>query len=130
MTTINVSIQERPVPRSVVIRFTGHITRDGYASGLPETIFAFLITQDCDMTTINKLIEDQVAAFVRSQGMFVQREQGKILDLRMSVLDGMLVPFHNIAYIDVELVNMAGELLVADENGVERLLDGSEPLKQ
>lgn len=129
MTEIEVSVREPRKPSTIVLRFNGHITWGGQTNGLPPTIFAFLITQDLDMATITKLIEEQSGAFIRSQAMYVQRDQGQIIDIRFKPQDRMLVPFHNIAFITVDLVNMAGELSEADEEGVERLPDGSEPLK-
>ncbi len=130
MTAIEVQVKESPKPQQVVVRFNGHISWKGQADGLPPTIFAFLIAQDCDMPIIAKLIEDQSGAFIRSQAMYVQREQGKIIDLRIKPQDRMVVPFHNIAFMTVDLINIAGELSEPDENGVERLSNGQEPVKQ
>lgn len=113
-----------------VIRFNGHINWAGRASGLPEVIYAFLIVTDANEAFINKLIEDQTASFIRSQAMYVQREQGKPIDLRIKAQDRLLVPFHNIAYINVDVTALTGELSSADEHGVERLENGEEPIKQ
>jgi hypothetical protein len=129
MTNIQVQVSEGPKPKQVVIRFNGHITWAGQSNGLPETIYAFLIVQDAEMVIVNKLIEDQSVAFVRSQAMYVQKEQGKIIDLRIHATERMLVPFHNISCITVDLINMDGLFSEPDEEGVERLPDGSEPLK-
>lgn len=129
MTNIQVQVNE-PKPKQVVIRFNGNITWIGLSNGLPETIYAFLIVQDAEMAVVNKLIEDQTAAFIRSQAMYVQREQGKIIDLRFHAHERMVVPFHNISCITVDLINMDGVVSEPDADGVERLPDGSEPTKQ
>lgn len=113
-----------------VIRFSGHINWQGRSSGLPETIYAFLILEDATADFISKMVEDQTAAFVRSQSMYVQREQGKMIDLRVTPQDRMLVPFHNIAFISVDVQPLIGELSAADHEGVERLSNGEEPVKQ
>jgi hypothetical protein len=42
----------------------------------------------------------------------------------------MGVPFHNIAYIDVDVLPITGELTRADEEGMEHLSNGEEPVKQ
>ena|SRR5713226_150509 len=113
-----------------VIRFNGHITWEGRSNGLPEVIYAFIITEGADATFITKVIEDQSRAFIVSQAMYVQREQGKIIDIRQTPQDRTLVPFHNIAFIDVSVFPMTGELSTPDEAGVERLTNGKEPVKQ
>ncbi len=113
-----------------VIRFNGHITWEGRSNGLPEVIYAFIITEDANPGFINKAIEDQSRAFIASQAMYVQREQGKIIDLRQTPQDRMLVPFHNIVFIDASVFPMTGELSAPDEKGVERLKNGEEPVKQ
>lgn len=129
MTSIQVQVNEGPKPKQMVIRFNGHITWEGQSNGLPETICAFLIVQDAEMGMVNKLIEEQQGAFIRSQAMYVQREQGKIIDLRFHAHERMLVPFHSIAIMTVDLINMDGTVSEPDADGVERLPDGSEPLK-
>lgn len=129
MTSIQVQVNEGAKPKQMVIRFNGHITWAGRANGLPEIIYAFLIVQDAKMEMVNELIENQQGAFIRSQAMYVQREQGKIIDLRFHAHERMVVPFHNIALMTVDLINMDGTVSEPDENGVERLSDGSKPLK-
>ncbi len=126
----SIQVHEEAKPKQMVIRFNGHITWAGRANGLPDTIYAFLIVQDVELGMVNKLIEEQQGAFIRSQAMYVQREQGKIIDLRFHAHERMLVPFHNIALMTVDLINMDGTVSEPDENGVERLPDGSEPTKQ
>lgn len=129
-TTIQVNVNETPKPNHTVIRFNGHITARGRGDGLPHTIFAFVIVQNADMNLINKVVEDQSKAFVNCQAMYVQRNQGKVIDCRINAQDRTLVPFHNISHITVDLVNMAGELSEPDAEGVERLSDGTTPSVQ
>ncbi len=125
-----IQIKEKSVSKHTVIRFNGHITWEGRSNGLPELIYAFLILENADQAFISKMIEDQSRAFINSQAMYVQRDQGAIIDLRMTPQDRMLVPFHNIAHIDADVLPMTGELSAPDEAGVERLSSGKEPLKQ
>lgn len=118
-----------PTPQ-YVIRFTGKISWDGQANGLPPEIYGFLIFEGDDTSAINALIESQASAFVRSQVMLVQRDQGKIIDLRQTPQDRMLVPMRWIVNIRADVHLMVGELSVTDEQGVERLKNGEEPVKQ
>lgn len=113
-----------------LIRFNGYITWDGQSNGLPETIYAFILLEDPDPKLIIKMIEEQLSSFVRAQCMFVQREQGKPIDLRSQPAGRMAVPFHNISLIDIDVLPVTGEFSEADENGIERLANGEEPLKQ
>jgi hypothetical protein len=113
-----------------IIRFNGHISRDGQANGLPEIIYAFLLFDGDDTEEMNKLIESQSVAFVRSQAMIVQRNQGKVIDLRQTPQDRMLVPMHWIVNVSVDINPIIGELSYADSEGIERFKDGSEPVKQ
>jgi hypothetical protein len=113
-----------------VIRFIGQISWDGQANGLPKEIYAFLIYEGDDKQVINNLIEAQATAFVRSQAMFVMRDQGKTIDLRATPADRMLVPMRWIVNITTDMHPLIGELSQADPQGIERLKDGSEPTKQ
>lgn len=116
-------------PSQYLIRFNGHISWEGQSNGLPSVIFAFLIFEGDDTNFINQLIETQTAAFLRSNAMYVQRDQGKIVDLRQTPQDRMVVPLHWITNITVDIKRLIGELSEADEAGVERLKDGKKPLK-
>lgn len=130
MTTIQVNITDKPKPTHTVVRFNGHITWEGQAAGLPKVVFAFVIVQNADRELINKVVEEQSFAFISRQVLFVQRDQGKVIDCRINAQDRMMVPFHSIAYMSVDLVNMTGELSEPDAEGVERLADGNVPLVQ
>jgi hypothetical protein len=98
-------------------------------NGLPEEIFAYLIFDGNEKKVIDDLIDLQTSAFIRSQAMFVQRDQGAIIDLRQTPADRMLVPMHWIVNITADVIPMTGELTYPDENGVERLSNGEEPVK-
>lgn len=113
-----------------VIRFNGHITWEGQTNGLPETIYAYLISDGLDDDAILQLMADQLRQFVSCQMMSVQKDQGSLIDLRKTPQGRMAVPFHMIAYIDADVIPMAGELSNADEDGIEKLSNGEEPVKQ
>jgi hypothetical protein len=113
-----------------VIRFNGHVSWDGRANGLPETIYAFLMMKGYDRAMYNQAIEAQFAAFAASQFMVVAKDQGSLIDARQMPADRMAVPIRWITCIDVNIIPMVGELSLPDEKGVERLDNGEEPLKQ
>lgn len=117
------------MPNQYVIRFTGKISWEGQSNGLPPEIYAFLIFEGNDNAAINRLIESQFDAFVRIQGMAVQKEQGKIIDIRQTPADRMFVPMRWIVHINIGIHRLVGELSQPDEQKVERLADGSEPQK-
>ncbi len=129
MTQVKVNITEAPNSQHALIRFNGHINARGRGDGLPATIFAFVIVENANSKFISDMIESQSGAFIRSQAMYVQRDQGAIIDIRDIPDQRMLVPFHNIAYIDVDVMPLVGELSLPDEEGVERLSNGAEPTK-
>ena len=47
-----------------VIRFNGHITWEGQSNGLPETIYAYLISDGLDDAAILQLMENQLRQFM------------------------------------------------------------------
>lgn len=112
-----------------VIRFTGKISWEGQANGLPPEIYAFLIYEGDDSKVINELLEQQSGAFIRMQAMAVQRDQGTPIDLRQTPADRMVVPFRWIVSLTTDIHRMTEELSLADEDGVERLSNGEEPKK-
>lgn len=118
-----------------LLTFVGKISWEGRQNDLPEEIYAFLIYDEngapAETTTpnINKLIEDQMVAFLKAQGMFVQRDQGQVIDLRVTPQDRMYVPFRWVVHLRVTLKPLAVELSNPDEHGVERMKDGSVPTK-
>lgn len=112
-----------------LVRFNGHITWEGRANGLPEIIHAFLILEEPTQEFITQMIEKEMNFFTARQCMFVQRNQTEIIDAR-TIAGRMAVMFHNIAFIDVDVIPLTGELSNPDESGVERLENGEEPAKQ
>jgi len=113
-----------------VIRFNAKISWEGQSNGLPPVIYSYVIYEGDDSSTINKIIEDQAAVFIRCQCMAAQKDQGSLIDLRQTPQERMLVPFRWIVTITTDVIKMVGEMSDPDEHGVERLDDGSEPLKQ
>jgi hypothetical protein len=130
MTQIEVQVNEGSKPKHTLIRFNGHTTRRAQVDDdLPPVIFAFLILENANAKFINEMVESQSSAFIRSQAMYVQSDQGATIDIRLTPQDRMLVPFHNIAFINVDILPITGEISMPDKAGVERLSDGSEPTK-
>ena len=113
-----------------VIRFIGKVSWEGQTNGLPPEIYAYIIFEGDEKKDIDAVIEQQAAAFVRMQAMAVQKEQGKVIDIRQTPADRMLVPFRWIVMLSSDIHHMIGELSAPDEAGIERLSDGSEPKKQ
>lgn len=118
------------MPNQYVITLTGVISAEGRGNNLPHEIKAYLVYSGDDTATINKLIEDQMGLFARTQMMFAQRDQGQIIDLRQTPQDRIGIPFRWIVQFYATVTRMTGELSEPDERGIERLEDGSEPLKQ
>lgn len=118
------------MPNQYLIKITGVISWEGQYNGLPKEMFAFILYNGDDTETINKHIEEQMASFIRAQMMFAQRDQGAIIDVRMTPQDRIAVPFRWIVYFYATVDKLTGELSEPDEKGVERLADGTEPVKQ
>jgi hypothetical protein len=112
------------------IRFNGHISTDGQANGLPPVIYAFLLMKGYDAKMYDEAIEAQAGAFVRMQAMICQRDQGALIDIMKMPADRMIVPMKWIVKMDVSIFPMTGEMTMPDTDGVERLENGDEPVKQ
>ena len=112
------------------IRFVGKISWEGQANGLPENIYAFLFYQDYNRETFGTAIDQQMHQFTMEQGMHCQRVQGDLIDMTQMPQDRQFVPMQWIVSIRPEVINFSHELPLADEQGVERLSDGSEPPRQ
>jgi hypothetical protein len=93
-------------------------------------IYAYLIFDGNDSAAINQLIETQAGYFLRAQTMAVQKNQGAIIDVRQVPQDRMLVPMRWIVNITADVFPLVGELSETNEQGVEVLKDGTEPIKQ
>ena len=113
-----------------LIRFNASISWEGQANGLPPVINAYLIFDGDDRSQINALIEAQAGYFLRAQAIAVQKDQGQIIDIRQVPQDRMLVPMKWIVKVTTDVIPLVGELSEANENGVEVLKDGTEPIKQ
>jgi hypothetical protein len=118
------------MPTQYVIRFIGKISWEGQTNGLPPEIYAYIIYEGDEKKDIDNIIETQSAAFIRYQAMAVQKDQGRLIDLRLTPAERMLVPFRWIVSLSADIRRMTGELSAPDETGIERLSDGSEPKKQ
>ena len=114
------------------LKFTGKISWDGQANGLPPEIYAYLILETeggaQEKQFIDGMIEQQVGAFMRMQAMAVQRVQGEMIDLRQTPADRILVPMRWIISISSSIHRLGAELSESDEQGVERLKDGTKAL--
>jgi hypothetical protein len=124
---VNIQQLEKPKPTQYAIRFTAQISWEGQSNGLPPEIYAYVIYAGDDSEVINKIINEQVGEFIRWQAIAAQKEQGKIIDLRQTPAERMLVPFRWIVAITSDVNKLGAECSEPDKNGVERLTDGSEP---
>lgn len=113
-----------------VIRFTGKISWEGQSNGLPEKVYAFLFFQAYERQLFVNQINEQMEMFTHEGGMQCQTVQGEIIDLDQMPQDRMFVPMQWIVNIKPEVIHLSQELSLPDEDGVERLSDGSEPIKQ
>lgn len=113
------------------LKFTGKISCEGKGNGLPDEIYAYVIVEGNggpqEKAFIDATIENQTMAFIRMQAMAVQRDQGSIIDMRQTPADRILVPFRWIVSISTSIYHLNGEMSEPDENGTERLKDGSTP---
>jgi hypothetical protein len=114
------------------LKFTGKISWEGQANGLPPEIYAFIILEGFggaqEKAFIDQTIEQQAAAFHRTQTMVVQRDQGRMLDMRVTPADRIIVPFKWIVSISASIHKLGAELTEPDGEGVERLKDHTTPL--
>ena len=113
------------------LKFTGKISWEGQSNGLPPEIYAYVILEGAggpqEKSFIDQTIETQAAAFMRSQAMYVQRNQGEIIDIRQTPSERILVPFKWIVSISATLHVLGAELSQPDGEGKEILRDGSTP---
>jgi hypothetical protein len=126
---VNIQQAQQSKPTQYVIRFIAQISWEGQSNGLPPEIYAYVVYEGDDSAVINKIIEDQSGAFIRWQAMAAQKEQGRVIDLNQTPAERMLVPFRWIVSLTSDVHKLGAELSEADEKGVERLSDGTEPLK-
>ena len=114
-------------PVQYVIRFNGKVSWEGQSNGLPPTLYAFVIYEGDSTEDMVKIIEAQVGGFLRMQAFACQKDQGQVIDMRQTPAERMLVPFKWIVNITTDIYKLGAELAIADEQGVERMSDGSEP---
>jgi len=116
-----------------VLIIRGKISWEGRMNGLPEVIDGFLLFDDAGVNeqqfrgVVNVALEAQMQEFAKVQGMYVQQDQGQVVDLRRTGQDRMFVPFKWIVNITPYLTRLTGELSQPDENGKEILANGSVP---
>ena len=91
-----------------IIKFTGEVSWEGQANGLPDKIHAFLVFKEYNREVFDAAIETQTGAFLRMGAMFVQKDQGQIIELNKMPQDRIMVPMRWIVSMGVEVVNMVG----------------------
>lgn len=112
-----------------VIKFIGKISLVGQANGLPPEIYGFLVLQDANNAVIADAVANEFGRYRQMGGMVVEKNQGAPIDMQVSWLSRMYVPFEWIVNISVSLNNLSHEITITDEKGVERLGNGSEAVK-
>jgi hypothetical protein len=112
-----------------VIKFVGKISLAGRANGLPDEIYGFVTIQDGDNAAISNVIAAQFGRYREMGGMVVEKNQGSLVNREITWLGHMFVSFEWIVRITVELANLTQEISLPDEKGVERLVDGTELVK-
>ena len=128
--TPQITTQPAVKPSQYVPRFIGKVSWEGRANGLSPEIYGYIIYEGDNTAQINEILEAQSASFIHMQAMAVQKDQGKIIDIRQTPSDRMLVPFRWLVSMSCDIHKMVGELSNPDENGIERLSNGDEPAKQ
>ena len=113
-----------------IIDFVAKTSWEGRINGLPNELHAYLLFDGYNRKAFDDAIEAQTAVFLKVNAFFCQSDQGQVIDLRQMPQDRMLVPIRWIVDMKVRVINVVGEISQADEQGVERLADGSEPKKQ
>lgn len=118
-------------PQNVrILRFTGKISWEGQANGLPPEIFTYIFYRaDIPTEEVTRMIETQFAVYRQLGGMPVEKDQGQIIDTRRTIMDRILVKDRWIVSIHPDIVPIPGETPLADDEGVERLPNGQPALK-
>ena len=115
-------------PIQHVLTITAKISWEGQANGLPPEVYAFVIYTGEDPSIINAILENEISTFARYQMMFAQRDQGQIIDLHKTPQDRIAIPFRWIVNFSATVGKLGAELSEPDEEGVERLSNGNQPL--
>jgi len=112
-----------------IIRFIGKISWEGQANGLPPEIYGFITLQDADNAAVNNAVAAQFGVYRAMGGMVVEKNQGALIDMQVNWLSRMYVPFDWIVSVQVAFTNLSQEISQPDEEGVERLTDGTKLVK-
>jgi hypothetical protein len=111
-----------------LIRFNGHISWEGRSNGLPETIYSSVV-YDGEVNGMLEAVAQQSKRACGMGGMMVEKEPGKLTEVGKISTNVMFVPMHWIVSMDVSILRLNGEMPLPDEQGIERLKDGSTPTK-
>lgn len=99
------------------ITFTGHISWEGQANGLPKEIQAFMVIEADTKAGIAKAIEHQSNALFVAGGMAVSKTPAAIKDPSKLDLDRMFVPMHWITYVDTQVRRIQNVEVPEDDEG-------------
>lgn len=118
-------------PQNVrILRFTGKISWEGQANGLPPEIQAFIFYRaDMPAEEVTKMAEVRLAYYRQIGGMIVEKDQGSTIDPNGTILDRIMVPERWIVFIHPEVVPIPGDTPLADDDGVERFSNGQPALE-
>ncbi len=97
---------------------------------MPPEIYGMIAIQDGNSATISDAIANQLGLYRKLGGLVVEKDPGAPVDMKLTWLSRMFIPMEWIVNISVSLVNLSQEITQPDEEGVERLTDGSEQVKQ
>lgn len=119
------AITPQPPPQVRILRFRGKISWEGRMNGLPPEIFAFeAYDASLPQVAVLQIIEKNLALMKHLGGMAVQRNQGAIIDPQATIADRIFVPWNWIVHVHPEILPITN-MPVADEEGVERMHDGT-----
>lgn len=113
-----------------VIRYIAVISWEGQANGLPPALCAYMIFDQYDRAIFDKVIDANFEAYAQRQAFFCSQDQNRVIDIREVPSDRRMVPMRWIVQITCDVQPLVGEMSLPDEDGVERMTDGSEPVKQ
>jgi hypothetical protein len=113
-----------------VIQFNARTSWEGRSNGLPEMLHSFLLFDQFDRDVFDRVIDEFLSKSLSRQAFVCDKNQDQIIDIRQFPADKMLVPMHWIAAVTVSVYPLVGEMPQADEEGVQRLANGEEPIRQ
>jgi hypothetical protein len=112
-----------------LVRFNAKISWEGRMNGLPEVVHTYVIFQGNGPGLV-QAIYDHTKTIVSMHGITVEKEPGKMSVFGKVSNNAMYIPMQWIVFMDVDILPMSGEMPIEDANGVPRLSDGKEPVKQ